>query len=67
MRPNQYSSEKRRKELDRKKKMEEKAAKKLERKLHPEGENPEEGSSEAAGGEDSDEAEPGEPDAGAER
>ncbi len=37
MRPNQYSSEKRRKELERKKKQEEKAARKLERRHHDEG------------------------------
>ena len=42
MRRNQYSSEKRRKELDRKKKQEEKRQKKLERKvLGPDGETPE--------------------------
>ncbi|HET7839809.1 MAG TPA: hypothetical protein VFL04_08610 [Rectinemataceae bacterium] len=38
MRPNQYSSEKRRKELEKKKKKEEKALRKAEQKNHPEGE-----------------------------
>ena len=38
MRPNQYSSEKRRKELEKKKKKEEKKLRHAELKNHPEGE-----------------------------
>lgn len=41
MRPNQYSSEKRRKELEKKKKKEEKKLRHAELKSHPEGEGPE--------------------------
>jgi hypothetical protein len=40
-RPNQYSSEKRRKELEKKKKKEEKLLRKAELKNHPEGADPE--------------------------
>jgi hypothetical protein len=41
MRPNQYSSEKRRKELEKKKKKEEKKLRHAELKSHPEGEGSE--------------------------
>jgi hypothetical protein len=52
VRPNQYSSEKRRKELEKKKKKEEKKLRHAELKSHPEGEGVE--------GESSDEASQGE-------
>ena len=44
MRPNQYSSEKRRKELEKKKKKEEKKLRHAELKNHPADEAPEDGS-----------------------
>jgi hypothetical protein len=43
MRPNQYSSEKRRKELEKKKKKEEKKLRHAELKTHPEGAEGQEG------------------------
>jgi hypothetical protein len=54
-RPNQYSSEKRRKELEKKKKKEEKLLRKAELKNHPEGADPEaaeEGAEHEEGAED---------------
>jgi hypothetical protein len=51
MRPNQYSSEKRRKELEKKKKKEEKKLRHAELKSHPSEENAE---GEAADGQDPD-------------
>jgi hypothetical protein len=52
MRPNQYSSEKRRKELEKKKKKEEKKLRHAELKNKPEGEEGQEDAEDAEGDED---------------